>query len=181
MAAPSSTGPVASASGPSPLAELIEILLAEVRAVEALESLLATEERALVAADPAAVLDVVARARACADGLAALEARRRGAIGEIARAHGVEPHRLTLGRLATLVPEAAPALGAVQARLRPLLEHVLARSRRNGMLVDHVVRFVERLAVHLAEPLVPRGARTYGASGRVRPAPAPPRHMLRDA
>jgi hypothetical protein len=161
--------------------ELARLLSDEIDLIEALEPHLAAEEGALRAADASRVLDVIGRATPLTARLAEIESRRRALVERLGAALGGEPRRLTLDRLATLVPEAAPEVRRLRARMQRSLGRVLARSRKNEALVDRAVGFVERLLTALAGPLAMPVTPTYAASGRVRGAATVPRRLVREA
>jgi hypothetical protein len=161
--------------------ELLGVLGDELASIAALEPIVEAEERALARADAGGVMAAAQHGEALARRLRGLADRRGRIIAHLSRALATAPRELTLSRLALSAPDAAPRLEALRVPLRLALERTLVRTRRNAVLVDRALGFVDRLTAHLRSARAIPGASTYAASGRVAGGACEARRLDRQA
>jgi flagellar biosynthesis/type III secretory pathway chaperone len=144
--------------------ELITVLMAEATQLTALIPLLEQEEKALLGGDAAAIAGVTSQKEAILRELRRLEASRRAVLTRLGANLGLAPEGLTLSELLRAVPASALRLTAVRTELRTMVTSLAARHRRNGLLVEHSLRYLSELLATLRRALNP--IPTYAATGR---------------
>ena len=146
------------------LENLADILAEEAACVRRLLPVLEEQERVILRADTAALVDLVGRQQALVATLGELECTRRAAVGRLARHLDVQRERLTFSALRACVREMPERLAAVRDELREALAALATRNRRNGFLLDRSLGHVERLFAQLLPMAAP--VPMYAASGR---------------
>jgi flagellar biosynthesis/type III secretory pathway chaperone len=144
--------------------DLMTVLMAEATELTALIPLLEQEEKALLRGDAATVADLTTRKEAVVRELRRLEASRRGVLTSLGASLGLAPERLTLSEVLRAVPSSASRLSAMRTDLRTMLSSLATRHRRNGLLVEHSLRYASGLLATLRGALNPTP--TYAATGR---------------
>lgn len=149
--------------------ELATVLLAEAHQVQCLVPLLHAEERALLRADVAAIVELTGQKEILAHRLTELEKARRKLVARLAPALGVRPEGVTLSSLIKLSATPSPALVRLKGELRDLLATLQAANRRNGLLMERSLGLLRGLTAELVSVLAP--PTTYAPTGRTGQGP----------
>ena len=147
----------------SALDDLVGILGEQAQHLRRLLPLLERQERALLAADARAVLELTESQAFVTAELRVLEGKRRALAARLTAELGLPRETLTISALLAQIPSAPSELTRVRAELRDVGARVVTLTRRNAFVLERSIGYVSdllRAVVDAAAPLP-----TYAASG----------------
>ncbi|MCH7471664.1 flagellar protein FlgN [bacterium] len=161
-------------STPSNLARLDNLIAEELAAVEDLLSALKRKQRALIESQPDELEELAQRELELGGRLAALEAERMAAAGELARSCELDPEKATLSELLSIASE-DEAVGVRRRadELRGKLMEISQINEDNYLLAQNQLDYTQMVMRLLVQEA---GGTRYGNDGRV--AEQQPRAML---
>jgi len=145
---------------------LVAVLNREAEELQRLRPLIEEQQRMLLRGDARAVVDALTRQEPVLHRIAALESERISVVAQLAALLDLDPKRLTLTHLLSLVPRPLAGLEPLRRDLRSLLDRLLTLNSRNTFLIERSLLHLERLFRHLLSALRVVPAPTYAASGR---------------